>query len=84
MQMNVQVRGRAEALDEGDDTGGRFRAADAGLLDEKRGNVTEGVTGLIASAMLLYVGFWLHDKSHASAWQGFLMRGAKAIKPGAA
>ena len=53
MQMNVQVGGRAEALDEGDGTGGRFRAADAGLLDEKRGNVTEGVTGLIASAMLL-------------------------------
>lgn len=46
--------------------------------------LTEGVTALIASAMLLYVGFWLHDKSHAQAWQGFLMRGAKAIKPGAA
>ena len=46
--------------------------------------VTEGITGLVAAAMLLYVGFWLHDKSHAQAWQGFLMRGAQAIKPGAA
>jgi high-affinity iron transporter len=46
--------------------------------------VTEGVTGLIASAMLLYVGFWLHDKSHAKAWQAFLMQGVEVIKPGAA
>ena len=45
---------------------------------------TEGVTALIASAMLIYVGFWLHDKSHASAWQRFLMQGAAAVKPGAA
>ncbi|MEO8386309.1 MAG: FTR1 family protein, partial [Betaproteobacteria bacterium] len=46
--------------------------------------LTEGVSGLVASAMLLYVGFWLHDKSHAQAWQGYLMQGAKGIKPGAA
>ena len=46
--------------------------------------VTEGVTGLVAAVMLLYVGFWLHDKSHAQAWQQFLRRGADAIGPGAA
>jgi high-affinity iron transporter len=46
--------------------------------------VTEGVTGLVAAAMLLYVGFWLHDKSHAQAWQRFLQRGADAIGPRAA
>lgn len=34
--------------------------------------VTEGVTALIAAAMLLYVGFWLHDKTHAAAWQAFI------------
>ena len=34
--------------------------------------VTEGVTALIAAAMLLYVGFWLHDKTHAAAWQSFI------------
>ncbi|QJR11073.1 hypothetical protein DSM104443_02144 [Usitatibacter rugosus] len=45
--------------------------------------VTEGITGLVAAAMLLYVGFWLHDKSHAQAWQGFLMRGAQGIETGA-
>ena len=31
--------------------------------------VTEGVTALIAAAMLLYVGYWLHSKSYAQAWQ---------------
>jgi len=34
--------------------------------------ITSGVTALIASAMLIYVGFWLHDKTHARAWQKFL------------
>lgn len=34
--------------------------------------VTEGVTALIASGMLLYVGYWLHSKSYAQAWQHFI------------
>jgi len=34
--------------------------------------VTEGVTALIAAAMLIYVGFLLHDKSHAQSWSKFL------------
>lgn len=34
--------------------------------------VTEGVTALIASAMLLYVGYWLHSKSYAQAWSAFI------------
>ncbi|HEX4334035.1 MAG TPA: cytochrome c/FTR1 family iron permease [Usitatibacter sp.] len=34
--------------------------------------VTEGVTALVSAAMLLYVGFWLHDKSHAAGWQKFI------------
>ncbi len=34
--------------------------------------ITSGITALIASAMLIYVGFWLHDKTHAQAWQKFL------------
>jgi high-affinity iron transporter len=46
--------------------------------------ITEGITGLVAAAMLLYVGFWLHDKSHAQAWQRYLMGRARAIGPGAA
>jgi len=34
--------------------------------------ITEGVTALIASVMLIYVGYWLHDKVHAQSWQKFL------------
>lgn len=34
--------------------------------------LTEGITALIASAMLLYVGYWLHSKSYAQAWQHFI------------
>lgn len=46
--------------------------------------MTEGISALVASAMLLYVGFWLHDKSHAQAWQGFLLRGTRSLGTGAA
>lgn len=46
--------------------------------------ITEGVTALVAAAMRLYVGFWLHDKSHAQAWQRYLMGRARAIGSGAA
>jgi high-affinity iron transporter len=34
--------------------------------------ITEGVTALVAAAMLLYVGYWLHSKSHSVAWQKFI------------
>ena len=34
--------------------------------------ITEGVTGLIAAAMLVYVGYWLHNKASAHAWQNFI------------
>ena len=34
--------------------------------------LTEGVTALFAAAILLYVGFWLHAKSHAAAWKAFV------------
>lgn len=34
--------------------------------------LTEGVTALIAAAVLLYVGFWLHNKLHAARWRGFI------------
>lgn len=34
--------------------------------------LTEGVTALIAAAMLLYVGYWLHSKSYAQAWNSFI------------
>jgi high-affinity iron transporter len=34
--------------------------------------LTEGVTALLAAAMLLYVGYWLHGKSYAQAWSRFI------------
>lgn len=34
--------------------------------------MTEGVTALASAAILLYVGFWLHDKAHAEHWLRFL------------
>jgi high-affinity iron transporter len=34
--------------------------------------LTEGATALLAAVILLYVGFWLHDKSHAEGWRSFL------------
>lgn len=34
--------------------------------------VTEGVTALLAAAMLLYVGLWLHRRSSAQAWNAFI------------
>jgi high-affinity iron transporter len=34
--------------------------------------VTEGATALTAAAVLLYVGFWMHDKSHAQRWQAYV------------
>ena len=34
--------------------------------------LTEGITALIAAGMLLYVGYWLHSKSYAHAWQAFI------------
>jgi high-affinity iron transporter len=32
----------------------------------------EGVAALFASVMLLYVGYWLHDKMHAQQWQKYI------------
>lgn len=34
--------------------------------------VTEGISALLASAMLLYVALWLHRRSSAQAWQSFI------------
>lgn len=34
--------------------------------------VTEGVVALIAAAMLVYVGYWLHQQRHAGRWHEYL------------
>jgi len=45
--------------------------------------VTEGVTALVATTVLVYVGLWMHGKSYARQWQAYLdrrLRGALARK----
>ncbi|HKA61832.1 MAG TPA: cytochrome c/FTR1 family iron permease [Methylomirabilota bacterium] len=44
--------------------------------------VTEGVTALVAAAMLLYVGFWMHRHSHAARWKTFLESRVQAALSG--
>lgn len=34
--------------------------------------LTEGLTALLACGVVLYVGFWLHDKTHTSRWREFV------------
>ena len=34
--------------------------------------LTEGITALVAAAMLLYVGYWLHGRTQAQAWSAYL------------
>jgi high-affinity iron transporter len=34
--------------------------------------VLEGVTGLVAAAMLIYVSFWMHSKANLSAWHRYV------------
>ena len=34
--------------------------------------ITEGVAAIVATIVLLYVGFWMHDKSSAAKWKQFI------------
>jgi high-affinity iron transporter len=34
--------------------------------------ITEGVTGLVAAVMLIYVGYWLHSSVNSQRWQLYL------------
>ena len=34
--------------------------------------LTEGITALLAAGMLLYVGWWLHSRSNAQAWNRYV------------
>ncbi len=45
-----------------------FRSITAGSNRE----LIEGITGLVAAAMLFSVSFWLHGKSHIGAWQSYI------------
>jgi len=46
--------------------------------------ITEGVAALTATAVLFYVGFWLHDKTNAAQWRQFIEENVrKALGSGA-
>lgn len=34
--------------------------------------ITEGIAAMVAAGVLFYVGFWMHDKTHAQQWQRFI------------
>src|SRR6185436_2578108 len=44
--------------------------------------LTEGLTALFAAAILLYVGFWLHGKSHAQACNAFIKQQLGSVLQG--
>jgi high-affinity iron transporter len=44
--------------------------------------VTEGVTALLAAAVLFYVGFWMHSRMNARRWQEFLQQGMQRALDG--
>ena len=46
-----------------------FSASEAAGADRE---ILEGVTGLFAAAMLVYMSFWLHSKSNMDGWQRYI------------
>src|SRR4030095_12861222 len=43
-----------------------------GMATGRHRELMEGITALVAAAMLFYVSYWLHSKSHLGAWRGYL------------
>jgi high-affinity iron transporter len=46
-----------------------FAATESAGADRE---VLEGVTGLFAAVMLVYMSWWLHSKSNLATWQGYI------------
>ncbi|HNE24273.1 MAG TPA: FTR1 family iron permease [Leptospiraceae bacterium] len=44
----------------------------AGFVTNSNRELVEGLTGLFAAAMLLYVSYWLHSKSSLASWQNYI------------
>ncbi|HLH72547.1 MAG TPA: FTR1 family protein [Chloroflexota bacterium] len=58
-----------------------FARVGAGINRE----LLEGVTGLFAAVMLLYVSYWMHGRSHLADWRRFLAsRSGQALTSGSA
>src|SRR5207248_4017923 len=55
-----------------------FSSATVGASRE----LIEGLTGLIAAAMLIYVSHWLHSKASLDAWEGYVRQKMTAALEG--
>jgi len=44
----------------------------AGPLAGANRELIEGLTGIVAAALLVYVSYWMHRKSHIGAWQSYI------------
>jgi len=49
-----------------------FVAANLFAISGASRELSEGITAIIAAAMLVYVGYWLHRQSYAKQWQSFI------------
>jgi len=49
-----------------------FVAANIFSISGASRELSEGITAIVASAMLVYVGFWLHRQSTAKQWQSYI------------
>lgn len=50
----------------------------AGVSSGANRELLEGITGLVAAAMLLYVGYWLHSKASLASWQRYIHEKSQA------
>src|SRR5699024_9691029 len=52
--------------------GGWFLVQSLIEMNSMQRELMEGIGALIAVVMLLYIGFWMHSKTHASQWTRFI------------
>jgi high-affinity iron transporter len=52
------------------------------IITPSNRELIEGIVGLVAAAMLVYVSYWLHSKSSASGWSNYLRTHTSAAVKG--
>lgn len=50
----------------------------ASTINASNRELIEGITGLVAAAMLFYVSYWMHSKASAGAWQRYIKQKSTA------
>lgn len=56
-----------------------IQALFASAVNSSNREMLEGVTGLVASVMLIYVSYWMHNKSSAAAWNRYIKSRTTAV-----